>query len=94
MIIFIEIIKWKKFGCYITSEIKELNNYIIDPNTFIFKIDVENKTLVKYPIKEKEYVIKIKYENDDYLFIVWYNWNSFNSNVDIVIKKRGIYYDY
>ena len=59
MIIFIETTERTKFECYITSEIKELNNYIFDPNTFNFKIDVENKTVEKYPIKEKEYVIKI-----------------------------------
>ena len=59
MIIFIETTEGTKFGIYINSKIDELDNYIIDPNTFIFKIDNENKTVEKYPIKEKEYVIKI-----------------------------------
>ena len=79
IIIFIETINNECFGCFIQSKIDQINEYIEDKKSCIFKIR-ENKTIEKYKINDKSKSIKIfDNENENLIEI---------GNEDIIIKKE------
>ena len=86
ILILIETMDEKRFGCYIHSQLNEMNKYISDTNAFIFKIEnssllkMENVSIKKYPIKDMKNCIKIGDERSEDLFIIGKN--------DIIIKKE------
>ena len=78
IIILMETIDGRKFGCFIQSLIHQIGSYIEDSHAFIFSL--ENQLFEKYSINEYSFAIKICHEKDDDLFIIGRN--------DIVIKKK------
>ena len=85
-IIIIETTNGNKFGCYISNMIRRINEYIEDPEAFLFKI--ENNQIKKYEIKETKNAIKIFNEHDEHLFVIGKGKTLFGVSGDIVIKKE------
>ena len=78
LVILIETTEGKKFGCYLKTDIYDLDNYINDENAFLFSYT--NDSLFQYPMKHPEYAFNLCSKEQENLFVI--------GKSDVVIKKE------